>query len=95
MQHHFSLHSCPFSNSLFTHGLGAEQDIEGVPKLTEGLNPATWVLQISTPGMERGIGVDFAEVFERSDTYKCVLLHPAVLFSRPLPPHKCVLSPTP
>ena len=44
------------------------QQIEGVPKLTEGLNPATWVLQISTPGMERGIGVDFAEVFERSQT---------------------------
>ncbi|KAK9794008.1 hypothetical protein WJX73_008792 [Symbiochloris irregularis] len=44
--------------------------IEGVPKLAEGLNPATWVLQISTPGMEKGIGVDFAEVFQNSGAAK-------------------------
>ena len=27
------------------------QSIKGLPKLTEGLNPATWMLQISTPGI--------------------------------------------
>ena len=27
------------------------QAIQGVPKLTSGLNPATWMLQISTPGV--------------------------------------------
>ena len=46
------------------------QEIEGVPEIDKDLNPATWVLQVTTPGMERGIGVDFASLFESSDTYR-------------------------
>ena len=44
------------------------QAIPGVPRLREGLNPATWMLQISTPGMEKMIGVDFAVVYKGSAT---------------------------
>ncbi|KAK9916362.1 hypothetical protein WJX75_001804 [Coccomyxa subellipsoidea] len=44
--------------------------IPNVPRLTEGLNPATWMLQVSTPGMESAIGADFAEIYRSSELYK-------------------------
>lgn len=50
---------------------GLLQGIPNVPKLTEGLNPATWMLQVSTPGMEASIGTDFAQNYRDSDLYKC------------------------
>lgn len=55
------------------------QGIKGVPPLMrkgEGdanqaelaaLNPATWVLDISTPAAEDRIGVDFADIFAKSE----------------------------
>ena len=46
------------------------QAINGVPRLTEGLNPATWMLQVSTPGMEANIGVNFAEIYKGSGLYQ-------------------------
>ena len=45
--------------------------VPGVPDLQEGLNPATWMLQVSTPGMESTLGVDFAEVYQRSALCRC------------------------
>lgn len=45
------------------------QAIEGVPRLTEGLNPATWMLQVSTPGMEANIGVNFADIYKGSGLF--------------------------
>ena len=45
------------------------QAITGVPRLTEGLNPATWMLQVSTPGMEANIGVNFADIYKQSGLY--------------------------
>ena len=53
----------------FSHGVTV-QAINGVPRLTEGLNPATWMLQVSTPGMEANIGVDFAEIYKNSGLYR-------------------------
>ena len=46
------------------------QGLPGVPKLQDGLNPATWMLQISTPGMEKMIGVDFAVAYKSSTTFR-------------------------
>lgn len=48
------------------------EGLPAVPKLKEGLNPATWMLQISTPGMEKVIGVDFAVAYKSSATYRHV-----------------------
>jgi hypothetical protein len=48
------------------------QAIEGVPKLDEGLNPATWMLQISTPGMEANLGTDFNKEYRESKLHQCV-----------------------
>ena len=38
--------------------------------IREDLNPATWMLEISTPGAENAIGVDFSENFAHSDLAK-------------------------
>ena len=46
--------------------------VPGVPDLQEGLNPATWMLQVSTPGMETTLGVDYAEIYRQSDLFRCV-----------------------
>jgi len=46
--------------------------VPGVPDLQEGLNPATWMLQVSTPGMESTLGVDYAEIYRQSNLFRCV-----------------------
>ena len=46
--------------------------IPGVPRCREGLNPATWMLQISTPAMEKRIGVNFADQFAISSARQYV-----------------------
>ncbi|KAK4279541.1 hypothetical protein QN277_011309 [Acacia crassicarpa] len=43
--------------------------IPGVPKIREGYNPATWMLEISTPAVESQLGVDFAELYTKSELY--------------------------
>lgn len=48
------------------------ESIPGVPPLTPGLNPATWMLQITTPSAEERIGVDFAAVYRSSPLAKYV-----------------------
>lgn len=57
----------------------AVQAIPGVPPFAKesrdgmgaldvaALNPATWVLDISTPASEERIGVDFADIYARSE----------------------------
>ena len=47
------------------------ESIPGVPKLQSGINPATWMLDCSTPGAEKHIGADFAHVYLRSDLFRC------------------------
>ncbi|CAL9065698.1 unnamed protein product [Musa banksii] len=44
--------------------------IPGVPKITEGYNPATWMLEISSPSVETSMNLDFAEVYARSPLYQ-------------------------
>ena len=44
----------------------------GVPAIEGELNPATWMLEITTPGMEDQLGVDFAQVYRESDLARSV-----------------------
>ncbi|KAL3150185.1 hypothetical protein ABBQ32_000044 [Trebouxia sp. C0010 RCD-2024] len=46
------------------------QSVEGVPKIAEGLNPATWMLEVTTPGMEDKLGISFAEQYANSHLAK-------------------------
>ena len=50
--------------------LGWVQGVEGVPRYQEGLNPATWMLEVTTPGMEAQLGIDFAENYSNSQLAK-------------------------
>lgn len=40
-------------------------------KITDGYNPATWVLDVTNGASERRLGVDYADAYESSDLYKC------------------------
>ncbi|XP_027349251.1 ABC transporter G family member 39-like [Abrus precatorius] len=44
--------------------------IAGVPKIKDGYNPATWMLEISASTMEAQLNVDFAEVYANSTLYQ-------------------------
>ncbi|KAH6766895.1 pleiotropic drug resistance 11 [Perilla frutescens var. hirtella] len=46
------------------------QSVPGVPEIKEGYNPATWMLDISTPAMEAQLNVDFAEIYAKSELYR-------------------------
>ncbi|XP_042491605.1 ABC transporter G family member 31-like [Macadamia integrifolia] len=46
------------------------QGINGIPPIPNGYNPATWVLEITTPSAEQRIGLDFAHVYRNSDLYR-------------------------
>lgn len=46
------------------------QSIPGVPEIKEGYNPATWMLDISTPAMEAQLNVDFGEIYANSELYR-------------------------
>ncbi|XVE75536.1 hypothetical protein DITRI_Ditri12bG0101500 [Diplodiscus trichospermus] len=44
--------------------------IPGVPKIKEGYNPATWMLEISSTAAEAQLEVDFAEIYAKSELYR-------------------------
>ncbi|KAI3986333.1 hypothetical protein MKX01_002178 [Papaver californicum] len=46
------------------------EGIEGVSKIKDGYNPATWMLEVTSAEQEGGIGVDFTDVYKNSDLYK-------------------------
>ncbi|KAL9150125.1 hypothetical protein ABFS82_12G149200 [Erythranthe guttata] len=46
------------------------EDIPGVPKIDHGYNPATWMLDVSTPSAESQLGVDFADIYANSSLYQ-------------------------
>ncbi|CAI0420340.1 unnamed protein product, partial [Linum tenue] len=52
------------------HLINYFEKIEGVTKIKDGYNPATWMMEVSTPGQEVTLGVDFAALYKRSDLYK-------------------------
>jgi hypothetical protein len=46
------------------------QAIPGVPRIMEGYNPATWILEISSAAMETQLGVDFGELYRNSSLHE-------------------------
>lgn len=45
--------------------------IPGVKPIREGVNPANWMLEISTLGAEERIGLDLAVVYRHSSLCRC------------------------
>ncbi|MCH1922099.1 hypothetical protein L9G15_22095, partial [Shewanella sp. A3A] len=46
------------------------ETILGVPSITEGYNPATWMLEVTSTSMEAQLGVDFAQIYTGSSIRK-------------------------
>ncbi|KAL1298136.1 hypothetical protein HN51_042543 [Arachis hypogaea] len=46
------------------------ESIEGVSKITDGYNPATWMLEVTTTAQELNLGVDFTDLYKNSDLYR-------------------------
>ncbi|KAD2806245.1 hypothetical protein E3N88_39622 [Mikania micrantha] len=44
--------------------------VNGVPKITEKYNPATWMLEVSSNAAEMRLGIDFAEHFASSSSHQ-------------------------
>ncbi|KAK7336924.1 hypothetical protein VNO77_17477 [Canavalia gladiata] len=44
--------------------------IQGVNKIKDGYNPATWMLEVTTSAKEMELGIDFAELYKNSELYR-------------------------
>ncbi|XP_044505622.1 ABC transporter G family member 39-like isoform X2 [Mangifera indica] len=44
--------------------------IPGVPKIKDGYNPATWMLEVTAPSIEARMDMDFAEIYANSSLYQ-------------------------
>ncbi|XP_030512931.1 pleiotropic drug resistance protein 2-like [Rhodamnia argentea] len=44
--------------------------VPGVPKIRDGYNPATWMLEITAPQIEAQLGLDFAGIYSNSSLYQ-------------------------
>ncbi|KAK4604273.1 hypothetical protein RGQ29_012679 [Quercus rubra] len=43
--------------------------VDGVPKIRSGYNPATWMLEVTSAAEENRLGVDFAEIYRKSNLF--------------------------
>ncbi|CAH2060101.1 unnamed protein product [Thlaspi arvense] len=46
------------------------QGINGVPSISSGYNPATWMLEVTTPALEEKFDMDFADLYKRSEQFR-------------------------
>ncbi|KAJ1415870.1 P-loop containing nucleoside triphosphate hydrolase [Sesbania bispinosa] len=53
-----------------SHLINYFEGINGVPKIKNGYNPATWMLEVTSEAQEAALGVNFAEIYKNSDLYR-------------------------
>ncbi|XP_029125540.1 pleiotropic drug resistance protein 1 [Cajanus cajan] len=53
-----------------SHLINYFEGINGVPKIKNGYNPATWMLEVTSEAEEEALGVNFAELYKNSDLYR-------------------------
>ncbi|KAI3732010.1 hypothetical protein L1987_63206 [Smallanthus sonchifolius] len=46
------------------------EGIPGVPKIVDQQNPATWMLEVTSVATEKGLGIDFAQLYKSSSHYE-------------------------
>ncbi|KAG0538404.1 hypothetical protein BDA96_03G233200 [Sorghum bicolor] len=46
------------------------EGIHGVKKIKDGYNPATWMLEVTTISQEEILGVDFSDLYKKSELYQ-------------------------
>ncbi|KAF5936342.1 hypothetical protein HYC85_027471 [Camellia sinensis] len=47
-----------------------DEGINGISKIKDGYNPATWMLEVTSAAQEAALGVNFAEMYKNSDLYR-------------------------
>ncbi|XP_077211790.1 pleiotropic drug resistance protein TUR2-like isoform X2 [Tasmannia lanceolata] len=53
-----------------THLISYFEAINGVSKIKDGYNPATWMLEVTSLSQEEILGVNFTDVYKNSDLYR-------------------------
>ncbi|WVZ73261.1 hypothetical protein U9M48_021589 [Paspalum notatum var. saurae] len=46
------------------------EGIQGLSKITDGYNPATWMLEVTAVSQEQTLGIDFSEIYKNSELYE-------------------------
>nr|XP_048332096.1 pleiotropic drug resistance protein 1-like isoform X3 [Ziziphus jujuba var. spinosa] len=46
------------------------EEINGVPKIKNGYNPATWMLEVTSAAQEETLGVNFSDIYKNSELYR-------------------------
>ncbi|KAL4292313.1 hypothetical protein AHAS_Ahas18G0015600 [Arachis hypogaea] len=46
------------------------ESVKGVNKIRDGCNPATWMLEITTPAREMDLNVDFSDIYKNTELYR-------------------------
>ncbi|KAG2405948.1 Pleiotropic drug resistance protein [Vigna angularis] len=46
------------------------EEIQGISKIKDGYNPATWMLEVTSSAKELELGIDFADVYKHSELYR-------------------------
>jgi len=46
------------------------QAIQGVSKIKDGYNPATWMLEVTATSQEQIVGADFSDIYKKSELYQ-------------------------
>lgn len=46
------------------------EGIDGISKIKDGYNPATWMLEVTSTAQEEMLGIDFTEIYRRSELYQ-------------------------
>ncbi|WOK99146.1 ABC transporter G family member 36-like isoform X2 [Canna indica] len=52
------------------HLINYFESIDGVSKIKDGYNPATWMLEVTTQAQEDALGIDFSIVYKNSELYQ-------------------------
>jgi hypothetical protein len=68
---------CFYASVSRSHVIPFVQEIEGVAKIKDSYNPATWMLEVTTVSQEFVLGVDFSDIYKNSELYQ------SVTFSQP------------
>ncbi|KAJ6836913.1 ABC transporter G family member 36-like isoform X2 [Iris pallida] len=53
-----------------SHLVSYFEGVEGVSKIKDGYNPATWMLEVTTLSQEEKLGVSFTDVYKNSELYQ-------------------------
>ncbi|KAL6341744.1 hypothetical protein AAG906_037988 [Vitis piasezkii] len=53
-----------------THLIKYFEGIDGVNKIKDGYNPATWMLEVTSAAQEAALGINFTDVYKNSELYR-------------------------